>query len=96
MEEDEEEKEKNPTHETLNTEEAIRWAGVSSEVRRTEIDENTYERFYLQLQDAYWAVQGEVSDKYNYGLVVLDCTKFKKTIVTKIAELINNFKNHLL
>jgi len=72
------------------------WAGVSPEVRKTEIDEKTYEKFYSRMKDAYWQVQADVSDKYNYGLVVLDCKKFKKTIVNKIAELIQLFKEHLL
>lgn len=43
------------------------------------------------MYNAYWAVQKEVCDTYNFGLVLLDCRKFKEAIVKKIGQLLKEF-----
>ena len=58
---------------------------MEGEIRRIEIDPQTYKENYEKMYNAYWAVQKEVSDYYNYGLVLLDCRKFKEVIVKKIS-----------
>ena len=65
-------------------------------VNKTEITDMTYTSQYEELQDAYWKVQLDVEDFYNFGLVRLDCREFKKQAEIGIRGLIESFKEHLL
>ena len=47
-------------------------------VNKTQITDQTYQYQYKELQDAYWKVQKEVQDWYNFGIIRLDCRTFKK------------------
>ena len=62
----------------------------------TEITDMTYTNQYEELNTAYWKVQLEVEDYYNFGLVRLDCREFKKQAREGISSLIQNFKEHML
>jgi hypothetical protein len=66
------------------------------EIRKVTIDQSTYRNKYNDLIDSYWKCQNEVSEQYNFGLVTLDCRKFKKEVITKYEKLIEEFKKSLL
>ncbi len=42
-------------------------------VERIEIADHTYLLQYKELETAYWKVQMEVQNFYNFGLIKLDC-----------------------
>lgn len=80
----------------FNSDLATQDARLLELVEKTEITDNTYLCQYNELQNAYWKVQMEVHDYYNFGIVRLDCREFKKQAEEGIRGLIESFKSHLL
>ena len=60
-------------------------------VEKTQITDHTYQFQYKELQEAYWKVQREVQDWYNFGLIRLDCKMFKQQAVDGLELLLENF-----
>ena len=45
---------------------------------------------------AFWSVQREVSDFYDFGLIKFDCRPLKKAALKSIEKLQTDFREHLL
>jgi len=65
-------------------------------IERTEIKEQVYLYRYEELENAYWKVQREVQDYYNFGLIRLDCRHFKRQASEELHRLIEALRNHML
>jgi hypothetical protein len=48
------------------------------------------------LKEKYWLIRTQVADEYNFGLVMLDCKKFKEITIKKMKQLLTDFEEHLL
>lgn len=57
-------------------------------VDRIEITDQTYLCQYKELETAYWKVQMEVQDEYNFGLIKLNCRKFKEQAIEGLKNLV--------
>jgi len=66
-----------------------------NDISKVEITQEVYFHKFNEIRNAYWQVQLEVHDEYNFGLTLLDCKHFKQHIVKTLAYLMQKFENHL-
>ena len=64
-------------------------------IERTEVGEATYKWKYEELQGAYWTMKRNVAAEYNFGLILLDCRKFREQCIAQVSVLLQDFRNHL-
>lgn len=57
-------------------------------IHKTEITDHTYQFQYKELEEAYWNVQEAVEDWYNFGIIKLDCRKFKQEATDGLKQLL--------
>ena len=49
------------------------------------INEKQYKVKYEELKKAFWMAQEKIQDEYDFGMIKLDCRKFKNQVVTTIG-----------
>jgi hypothetical protein len=47
------------------------------------------------LRDLIWKVLENIHNQYDFGMVYLDCVKFKERILTHIKELIDHLETYI-
>ena len=71
------------------------YQGNDMAYKSVEIDDGLMRAELLQLRAAIWRIQENVFNQYDFGLVYLDCTKFKKRILTHCQDLIDHLESHI-
>jgi hypothetical protein len=61
-----------------------------------EVSEWVYKKTFEELRKAYWDIQLEIDSEYDYGIIVLDCSLFKKMVAKHIENLLKQLKDHIL
>jgi|LauGreDrversion4_2_1035121.scaffolds.fasta_scaffold395360_1 hypothetical protein len=51
---------------------------------------------FAELREAYWNVLLEIDSEYDYGIIVLDCSLFKKMVSKHIENLIKQLNDFIL
>jgi len=51
---------------------------------------------FTELREAYWNVLLEIDSEYDYGIIVLDCSLFKKMVSKHIENLIKQLNDFIL
>lgn len=60
-----------------------------------EIDDGLMKDELFALRDLVWKVLENVHDQYDFGMVYLDCVKFKDRILSHIRELVAHLEAHI-
>lgn len=63
--------------------------------KSVEIDDGLMRSEIFQLRDLVWKVLENVNNQYDFGLVYLDCLKFKDRILNHIKELIDHLESYI-
>ena len=63
--------------------------------KSVEIDEGLMREELYFLRGMIWKILDAVRDNYDFGLVYLDCTKFKYRILGHCKDLVDHLENHL-
>ena len=50
---------------------------------------------FKTLRGAYWDVQRYVDKVYDFGLIQMDCTSFRKNVIKHLEKLINHLTAYL-
>ena len=53
-----------------------------------DISEKVFIQTFADLRKAYWDVQLDIDSHYDYGMIVLDCTNFKKMVAKHLESLL--------
>lgn len=61
-----------------------------------EVSERVYLATFAELRDAYWNVLLDIDSEYDYGIVVLDCSLFKKMVSKHIENLLKQLTDFIL
>lgn len=49
--------------------------------KAVDIDENLFKEELFYIRTIYWQLQSEIRNEYDFGLVLMDCTPFKKVSI---------------
>jgi hypothetical protein len=63
--------------------------------KSVEIDDGLMRSEIFYLRDLVWKVLENVNNQYDFGLVYLDCLKFKDRILNHIKELIDHLESYI-
>lgn len=63
--------------------------------KSVEIDDGLMRSEIFQLRDLVWKVLENISNQYDFGLIYLDCLKFKDRILSHIKELIDHLESYI-
>ena len=63
--------------------------------KSVDIDENLLREELAYLRGLVWKILETVHSQYDFGIVQLDCTRFKDSIVSHVQELIKHIEVHL-
>ena len=61
-----------------------------------EVSERVYMQTFAELREAYWNVLLEIDSEYDYGIVVLDCSLFKKMVSRHFENLLKQLTDFIL
>jgi hypothetical protein len=61
-----------------------------------EVSERVYMSTFAELRDSYWNVLLEIDSEYDYGIVLLDCSLFKKMVSKHIENLLKQLTDFIL
>jgi len=64
--------------------------------KNVEISEEAYVAKFQQLRKAYWGVKISVAEEYDFGLLYLDCSRFKKLVSKHLDKLIVGLTEHIV
>jgi hypothetical protein len=63
--------------------------------KSVEIDHDVMKKELTKLRSIIWQVQETVENSYDFGLVDLDCTVYKKKLLSHCQDLIDTLENHI-
>lgn len=63
--------------------------------KSVEIDDGLMKEELFFLRDLIWKVLENIHNQYDFGMVYLDCVKFKDRILTHIKELIDHLETYI-
>lgn len=63
--------------------------------KSVEIDDGLMRSEIFQLRDLVWKVLENINNQYDFGLIYLDCLKFKDRILSHIKELIDHLESYI-
>lgn len=63
--------------------------------KSVEIDEGIMREEINYLRNMIWKIQDDIRNEYDFGTILLDCRKFKKSILSHVNDLINHLQNYL-
>jgi hypothetical protein len=68
----------------------------SEAYKDVEITEAIYTQKFSELRAAYWGALLNISNSYDYGLVILDCEAFRTLVAKHIEKLIKSLERHII
>lgn len=63
--------------------------------KSVEIDHDIMKKELTKLRSIIWQVQETVENSYDFGLVDLDCTVYKRKLLSHCQDLIDTLENHI-
>ena len=63
--------------------------------KSVEIDDGLMKDELSQHRNLYWRILETVDDEYDFGMVHLDCTKFKERILKHCKQLIEHLESYI-
>jgi hypothetical protein len=63
--------------------------------KSVEIDDGLMKDELFFLRDLVWKVHENVFNQYDFGMVYLDCVKFKERILKHIKDLSDHLENYI-
>lgn len=63
--------------------------------KSVEIDDGLMKEDLFFLRDLIWKVKENIFDQYDFGMIYLDCVKFKDRILSHINGLINHLEHYV-
>jgi len=63
--------------------------------KSVEIDDSLMKEDLFFLRDLVWKVRENINNQYDFGMVYLDCVKFKDRILAHIRDLVNHLEHYM-
>lgn len=63
--------------------------------KSVEIDHDILQRELLSLRKTAWEIQEQIYSKYDFGLIQLDCRKYRKRLLAHCQSLISQVEEHV-
>lgn len=71
------------------------YQGNDMAYKSVEIDDGLMKEDLFFLRDLVWKVRENINNQYDFGMVYLDCVKFKDRILGHIQDLVNHLEHYM-